>query len=62
MTQLIVLNYATGNVDIIDISIEDANKCEEIGNTDWLVYEKLGYKESETNYMITNHKIKINYF
>ncbi len=62
MSQLVVLNYETGCVDFISISAETMKKCEDLDYCDWLVYERFGYSESNTNYMIADNDLPINHY
>ena len=62
MKKLVVLDYSNGMLDIINVSEESSNRCDLLGDSNWLVYDKLGYKESETEYMIVDDQLVINQY
>ncbi|MBR6140878.1 MAG: hypothetical protein IKQ37_03835 [Bacteroidaceae bacterium] len=59
MKQLVVLDYAEGDVKIIDMSPALVTKY--ANDYDEYVYGVLDFNTSNTNYMIVDGNVKINY-
>lgn len=62
MKHLIVMNYAVGEIDIIEVSPESAKEIDKSGDAENYVLGKLGYKSSNIEYMIVDRKVTINHF
>lgn len=57
MPQLAIIDYATGKIEIFNLSLETFNRYSD--DFDALVFEVLGYRQSEVYYMVSENEIEL---
>lgn len=57
MPQLAIIDYATGKIEIFNLSLETINRYSD--DFDALVFEVLGYRQSEVYYMVSENEIEL---
>ncbi len=57
MPQLAIIDYSTGKIEILNLSTETFEKYS--NDFDVLVYEVLGYRQSDVYYMVSEKGIEV---
>ncbi len=57
MPQLAIIDYSTGKIEIFNLSTETFEKYS--NDFDVLVYEVLGYRQSDVYYMVSERGIEV---
>lgn len=57
MPQLAIIDYASGKIEILNLSTETFQKYSD--NFDVLVYEVLDYRQSDVYYMVSEDGIEV---
>ncbi len=57
MPQLAIIDYSTGKIEILNLSAETFEKYS--NDFDVLVYEVLGYRQSDVYYMVSEKEIEV---